>query len=66
MEDPKWLADYIIKSEAINTSNRKHYIKQLGEAPMLCSHSVAQLIEEKSFFYRFAKRHAFFGMGAYG
>ncbi|MBN2434611.1 MAG: radical SAM protein [Spirochaetes bacterium] len=66
MEDPKWLADYIIKSEAINTSNRKHYINMLGDAPTLCSHSVASSIKEKSFFYRFAKRHAFFGMGAYG
>lgn len=66
MEDPSWLASFISGNGYINTSNRMDYINTLKNASALCSHSSAPVIAEKSFFYRLAKKNAFFGLGSYG
>ncbi len=66
MEDSLWLADFIEKNGAKNTSGREGYLGQLRAAPRLCSHGSAPVIPEKSLIYKFAKRNAFFGMGSYG
>ncbi len=66
MEDPKWLADFVQKHEAKNTSGRKGELDRLRFAPETTSHGSCEVIPEKSRIYRFAKRRAFFGLGAYG
>jgi MoaA/NifB/PqqE/SkfB family radical SAM enzyme len=66
MEDPKWLADFIKTHKALNTSGRKGEAERLANAPVTCSHGSCEVIPEKSWIYRFAKRRAFFGLGAYG
>lgn len=66
MEDPAWVKAFSEKHQALNTSNRPEYFDALERAPRLPSHGSCPVIPEKNFIYRFAKRTAFFGMGAYG
>jgi MoaA/NifB/PqqE/SkfB family radical SAM enzyme len=66
MENPNWLAEFMIKHSAINTSNRANYVRSLSNSSQLCSHGSCAQIPEKKRAYRFAKKHAFFGLGAYG
>lgn len=66
MEDPKWLADFVERHQAQNTSGRPNELRQLRLAPETFSHGSCEVIPEKSRIYRFAKRRAFFGLGAYG
>jgi hypothetical protein len=66
MEDPKWLASFVEKQQAKNTSGRKTELENLRLAPETISHGSCEVIPEKSRIYRFAKRRAFFGLGAYG
>jgi MoaA/NifB/PqqE/SkfB family radical SAM enzyme len=66
MEDPLWLNEFAKKHQAINTSNRPDMLLQFEKAPVVCSHGSCPLIPEKNWVYRFAKKTAFFGMGAYG
>lgn len=66
MEDPGWLQKFTDEQEAHNTSNRKDLGLQLSKAPVVPSHGSCPKIPEKSWAYKFAKRHAFFGLGAYG
>lgn len=66
MEDPQWLAGFVQKHEAKNTSGRKGELERLKLAPETLSHGSCEVIPEKSRIYRFAKRRAFFGLGAYG
>lgn len=66
MEDPQWLAGFVRKHDAKNTSGRKGELERLQLAPETFSHGSCDVIPEKSRIYRFAKRRAFFGLGAYG
>lgn len=66
MEDPAWLKSFAEKHEVINSSNRPGYLDSLIEAPSVVSHGSSPVIPEKSILYRFVKKFAFFGMGAYG
>lgn len=66
MEDPAWLKNFAAKHDAVNTSNRPAMLQDFMNAPVVSSHGSCPHIAEKSFIYRFAKRTAFFGMGAYG
>jgi len=66
MEDPQWLAEFVKKHNAQNTSGRKGEQDRLTLAPITNSHGSCEVIPEKSWIYRFAKRRAFFGLGAYG
>ena len=66
MEDPQWLAGFVKKHNAQNTSGRRGEAERLANAPVICSHGSCEVIREKSWMYRFAKRRAFFGLGAYG
>lgn len=66
MEDPAWVKAFSEKHQALNTSNRPEYLDALEKAPRLPSHGSIPAIPERNFIYRFAKRTAFFGMGAYG
>lgn len=66
MEDPKWLAEFVNRHNAINTSGRPNEIEKLLNASVVSSHGSCKPIPEKSKIYRFAKKRAFFGFGAYG
>lgn len=66
MEDPEWLVSYIDRFGATDTSGRHNERDRLLAMPQVNSHGRCEIIPEKSFIYRFAKRHAFFGLGAYG
>jgi MoaA/NifB/PqqE/SkfB family radical SAM enzyme len=66
MEDPQWLAGFVTKHSAQNTSGRIGELERLKLAPETFSHGSCEVIPEKSRIYRFAKRRAFFGLGAYG
>jgi MoaA/NifB/PqqE/SkfB family radical SAM enzyme len=66
MEDPNWLSQFAQKHEALNTSNRPEMLEQFENAPVVFSHGSCPSIPEKNWIYRFAKKMAFFGMGAYG
>jgi MoaA/NifB/PqqE/SkfB family radical SAM enzyme len=66
MDDPAWLAQLAEKHQAVDTSGRNNEYERLRTAPQVASHGGARQIPEKSFWYRFAKKHAFFGLGAYG
>ena len=66
MEDPQWLAEFVKKHNAKNTSGRRDELFRLATAPETTSHGSCEVIPEKSRIYRFAKKRAFFGLGAYG
>ena len=66
MDDPAWLADFAKRYNASDTSGRDTEYERLLNAPQVPSHGSARQIPEEGFWYRFAKKHAFFGLGAYG
>lgn len=66
MEDPQWLVSYIDKHGANDTSGRGNERQRLLEMQPVKSHGSSEVIPEKGFIYKFAKKHAFFGLGAYG
>lgn len=66
MEDPQWLANYSEKYSAKDSSGRENEIERLKTMPTIPSHGSATPIREKNWAYRFAKKNAFFGLGAYG
>lgn len=66
MEDPEWLANFMKNNGATDTSGRDNEIERLVAMPKTISHSSANIIPEKNRIYKFAKKYAFFGFGAYG
>lgn len=66
LEDPAWVADFADKHNATNTSNRSGMPDDLLASKSFPSHGTCPQIPEKHFLYRFAKKRAFFGLGAYG
>lgn len=66
MEEPAWICDFAHKHDAINSSGRPDFFKDLENAPLLASHGSCPIIPERNLLYKIAKRTAFFGMGAYG
>ncbi len=66
MEDPLWLADFVEKYNAEDTSGRGNEAERLRKMPHVPSHGSGVPVAEKSWMYRFAKKKAFFGLGAYG
>lgn len=66
MDDPKWLAGFVRENHAKDTSGRGNEAERLSAMDKVPSHATAEAIPEKSLLYKFAKRRAFFGLGAYG
>lgn len=66
MEDPYWLADFSEKMGAKDTSGRGNELERLRTAKVVDSHGSCDDIPEKNKWYKFAKKRAFFGLGAYG
>jgi MoaA/NifB/PqqE/SkfB family radical SAM enzyme len=67
MDDPHWLANFAQSQGAYDSSGRGTVFQELMAAAPCASHHVpGGEIPEKSWYYRFAKKHWFFGFGAYG
>lgn len=66
MEDPAWVVDMAEKHGAADTSGRGNEAERLRKMPVVPSHGSGVPVPEKSWIYRFAKKKAFFGLGAYG
>jgi len=67
MEDPHWLADFARAHHAADSSGRGTFFDELDAMQACPSHHLpGREIPEKSLIYRFAKKHWFFGFGAYG
>ncbi len=66
MDDPVWLAEFAEKYGTTDTSGRDNEFERLKNSPVVPSHGSADEIPEQGFMYRFAKKHAFFGLGSYG
>ncbi len=71
MEDPQWLAEFVRAQMkacgAVDSTGRNAFLDELAAAAPYPSHHIPGAeIPEKSRLYRFAKKHWFFGFGAYG
>ena len=66
MEDPQWLAEMAEKYNAADTSGRENEFSRLKSMQVVPSHGSGVPVPEKGWIYRFAKKRAFFGLGAYG
>jgi len=66
MEDPRWLVEFIDRHGAADTSGRENERQRLLGMEPLKSHGSSEKIPEPGLIYKFAKKRAFFGLGAYG
>ncbi len=66
MDDPKWLVGFVNEHGAIDTSGRGNEAERLSAMEKVPGHDSAEAVPEKSRLYKFAKKRAFFGLGAYG
>ncbi len=67
LEDPNILKDFLLTEKAQDTTGRNTGYKELENMkPCIGHHLPGKEIPEKSWIYRFAKKHWFFGFGAYG
>lgn len=66
MEDPAWLVQKVNSSHAKDTSGRNNELERLLAMKPVPSHGSGTPVREKNWMYRFAKKRAFFGLGAYG
>ncbi len=67
LENPQLLKEFVEKAKARDTSGRDTGLSELAAMTVLPGHNQpGEEIPEKSWFYRFGKKHWFFGFGAYG
>ncbi len=67
MERPDLLKAFVQETQAWDSSGRRTALKELSSMDIYPSHHVkGEEIPEASWPYRFAKKHWFFGFGAYG
>lgn len=66
MDAPQWLVNKVEKHSAKDSSGRGNEAERLRAMPKVPSHGSVKEIPEKNWVYRFAKKNAFFGLGAYG
>jgi len=67
LDDPEYLNSILKDSGAYDSSNRNASFQELSQMRPCAGHHIpGKEIPEKSFVYRFAKKHSFFGFGAYG
>ncbi|MBA4387937.1 MAG: radical SAM protein [Verrucomicrobia bacterium] len=67
LEHPEFLTKLMAAHEAKDSSGRDAILKELAAMTPKPSHSMSGVtIPEKSWFYKFAKKNFFFGLGAYG
>lgn len=66
LERPDLLRDVVTRNGAADTTARKTAMAELeGMGPLGSQHQPGQEIPEEHWFYRFAKKHWYFGFGAY-
>ncbi len=67
MERPDLLREFIVRERARDTTGRGSGLEELAAMRPAPSHGMpGREIPERSWAYRFAKKHWFFGFGAYG
>lgn len=67
MEDPELFRRFAAEEKAVDSSGRNHAFDELAALQCRASHDMGEeVIPERSILYRFAKKHWFFGFGAYG
>jgi len=67
MEDPREVSELMAEQRATDSSGRGTLMEELGRMTACPSHHTpGQEIPERHWMYRFAKKHWFFGFGAYG
>ena len=66
MDDPLWLVEFVRKHKAKDTSGRENEEERLLAMNKTDSHGAIENIPESKWIYRFSKKYAFFGLGAYG
>lgn len=67
LEQPDRLLEWVKKENARDSSGRNTAIQELNQMkPRPGHHLAGQEIPEKHWLYRYAKKHWFFGFGAYG
>jgi len=67
MDAPGKLKQFMEQEGAEDSSGRSQALAELSRMRPVCSHDMpGREIPEKSWAYRFAKKHWFFGFGAYG
>lgn len=66
MDNPRGLTGFIDAHKAKDSSGRDNEHERISSMPAVSSHGSCPVIPEKRWIYRFAKRRAFFGLGAYG
>lgn len=67
LDDPAFVGELMTRHSAADSSGRNAIRNELAAMTPKPSHDMgADRIPEKVWFYRFAKKHAFFGLGAYG
>lgn len=67
MENPHLLKQFLNQQQAGDSSGRgTGYAELSAMTPLPCHNLPGSEIPEKHWAYRFAKKHCFFGFGAYG
>ena len=67
MDHPRELAELAARCGAWDSSGRGTFFRELAERPALrCHDHGGEPLPESTWAYRFAKKHWFFGFGAYG
>lgn len=67
MEDPALFRRFTVDEKAVDSSGRGKAFDELAAMQRRPSHDMGDdAIPERSILYRFAKKHWFFGFGAYG
>lgn len=67
MDHPRELAELAVRCGAADSSGRGRFFEELARRPVLgCHNHEGAPMPETSWAYRYAKKHWFFGFGAYG
>ena len=67
MEDPALFRRFAVEEKAVDSSGRERVFDELAAMRRCPSHDLGdEAMPERSVLYRFAKKHWFFGFGAYG
>jgi len=67
MEDPALFRQFALDEKAADSSGRDSAFDEMAAMQRRPSHDMGDdAIPERSILYRFAKKHWFFGFGAYG
>ncbi|MDR0894429.1 MAG: radical SAM protein [Prevotellaceae bacterium] len=67
LEDPQKLAAFLTAQQAVDTTSRHSVLQEYAQMTPLAGHNQQGAeIPEQNPFYRWVKKHYFFGFGAYG